>query len=60
MARTLRLCVCSLVALLAFARPAAADWQFAPFIGLTLDGSTTFSDPENTLTGKKFGRKHLV
>jgi Outer membrane protein beta-barrel domain len=44
----------------AFARPAAAEWQLTPFIGLTLDGSTTFFDPENEETGGTFGRKHLT
>jgi hypothetical protein len=58
--RALRLCVCSVAALFAFASPAAADWHFTPFIGVTLGGSTTFNDPENVLTGRKFGRKHVV
>lgn len=60
MTKTLRLCVCSVIALLSFARPAAADWHFTPFIGVTLGGSTTFNDPENVRTGEKFARKHLV
>jgi hypothetical protein len=58
--KALRVCVCSVIAFLAFARPAAADWHFTPFLGVTLGGSTTFNDPENVLTGKKFGRKHVV
>jgi hypothetical protein len=40
--KALRLCVCSVITLVGFARPAAADWHFTPFIGLTLGGSTTF------------------
>jgi Outer membrane protein beta-barrel domain len=48
------------MAILAFARPAAAQWQLAPFIGLTLGGSTTFNDPENAATGRKFARRHAV
>lgn len=59
MIKALRLCVCSVLALLSFARPAAADWHFTPFIGVTLGGSTTFitdtADPE-----RKFARKRLV
>ena len=60
MLKALRLCVCSVIALLSFAHPAAADWHFTPFIGVTLGGSTTFNDPENVLTGRKFARKHAV
>lgn len=60
MASTLRLCVCSIACLLVFARPAAADWHFTPFLGWTLGGSTTFLDLENTLAGEEFGRKHFV
>lgn len=59
MTKAPRLCVCSVIALLAFARPAAADWHFTPFIGVTLGGSTTFItdtlDPE-----RKFARKRVV
>jgi hypothetical protein len=58
--KTLRLCVWSVIALLSFARPAAADWHFTPFIGVTLGGNTTIIDPENVLTGRKFARKHPV
>jgi hypothetical protein len=56
----LRLCVCSVLAVLAFARPAAADWHFTPFVGWTLGGSTTLFDPENELTGRTFARGHLA
>lgn len=40
--------VLALVALLlfAFARPSAAEWQFAPFVGYTWKGATTLFDPE--------------
>jgi len=56
-----RLCVCSVLALLAFAQPAAADWHFTPFIGTTFGGTSTFIGTENLLTeGKFFGRKDLV
>ena len=60
MIKALRLCVCWIIAFLSFARPAAADWHFTPFIGVTLGGSTTFNDPENVRTGRTFARKHLV
>lgn len=60
MASALRVSVCSILAVLAFVRPAAADWHFSPFVGLTLGGTTTFFDPENEATGSTFGRKHLV
>lgn len=60
MASALRLCVCSVVVVLAVARPASADWHFTPSAGLTLGGSTTFPDLENILAGRQFGRKHLV
>jgi hypothetical protein len=48
------------VALLVFAQPASADWHLTPFLGWTLDGNTTFPDPENTLADRSFGRGHLV
>jgi hypothetical protein len=48
------------LAVLAFAQPAAADWHFTPFVGWTLGGSTTFPDFENLFAGKTFGRNHLV
>jgi hypothetical protein len=55
------LCVCSAIAILAFARPAAADWHFTPFVGFTLGGNSTFSGSENLQTGRKFfGRKDPV
>ncbi len=60
MARPARLGLCSFAVLVLFARPASAEWQLTPFIGLTLGGSTTFPDPENELTGRSFGRKHLT
>ena len=34
------------MALLAYARPAAAEWQFAPFFGWEFGGHTSFTDPE--------------
>jgi hypothetical protein len=56
-----RLCVCSVIALLSFARPAAADWHFTPFIGTTFGGNSTFLGSESLLTEQKFfGRKDLV
>jgi hypothetical protein len=48
------------MAIAAFARPAAAEWQVTPFFGVTLGGNTTFNDPENTQTGRKFARRHAV
>ncbi len=60
MERALRLWVCSAIAVLAFARPASAEWHFTPFVGMTLGGTTTFPDLENIRAGKQFARKHLV
>ncbi len=60
MASALRLCVCSVIAILAFAQPAGAEWHLTPYVGMTLGGSTTFPDYENIFAGKQFGRKHLV
>lgn len=49
------------MAILAFARPASADWHFTPFVGITFGGNSTFPGSENLLTGGKFfGRKDLV
>jgi hypothetical protein len=57
--KALRLCVFAALILIAFARPAAADWHLTPFIGLTLGGSTTFVtdtlDPD-----RAFGRNRWV
>jgi hypothetical protein len=59
--KALRLCVCSIIAVLSFARPAAADWHFTPFIGTTFGGNSTFIGTESALPeGKFFGRKDLV
>jgi hypothetical protein len=59
--KALRLCVCSIIAVLSFARPAAADWHFTPFIGTTFGGNSTFIGSESLLTEQKFfGRKDLV
>ena len=44
----------------AAARPAHADWHLTPFIGVTIGGATTFPDPENTETERKFARAHRV
>lgn len=60
MSSALRLGVCTIVLTLTFARPAAADWHFTPFVGWTLGGSTTFFDPENELAGRTFARGHLT
>lgn len=43
--RWCRLLVCA-AALLVWARPAAAEWQFAPFFGWEFGGHTSFYDPE--------------
>lgn len=43
--RWCRILLCS-AALLAYARPASAEWQFAPFFGWEFGGHTSFSDPE--------------
>ncbi len=61
MASALRLCVCSVIAILAFAHPAAAEWHLTPFVGITLGGNSTFVGAENLETEQKFfGRKDLV
>lgn len=61
MVRPLRLCVCSVIAIAAFARPANAEWHFTPFVGITFGGNSTFVGAENLETERKFfGRKDLV
>lgn len=50
------LAVCGLT-LLAAPLPAAAEWHFSPFIGVTFRGNTTFTDVENATskTHRSFG-----
>ncbi len=43
--RWCRILVCA-AALLVWARPAGAEWQFAPFFGWEFGGHTSFPDPE--------------
>lgn len=43
--RSVRLALASLIAILASAAPARAEWQFTPFIGYTFSASTTLLDP---------------
>lgn len=43
--RWCRILLCSAV-VLTCARPASAEWQFAPFFGWEFGGHTSFSDPE--------------
>lgn len=59
MTKALRLCVCSVVTLAAFARPAYADWHFTPLVGLTLGGSTTFVT-DTIDSDKTFARKRWL
>lgn len=60
MPRPARLAICSILLVVGFARPASAEWQLTPFVGLTLGGSTTLPDLENVETGRSFARKHLT
>lgn len=49
------------MAIAAFARPAAAEWHFTPFVGITFGGNSTFFGAENRETQRKFfGRNDLV
>jgi hypothetical protein len=42
----LRLLASCCLCILATAAPAAAEWHFAPFLGITFKGNTTIVDPE--------------
>jgi hypothetical protein len=50
----IRLLVCCSLLVLAAARPAHAEWQVTPFVGLTMFGSTNVYDPEEAT-----GNRHL-